>query len=372
MMGVEAQLQSNLLSIGTGLLRSVGVVVPLLVWPDVEVFLLWQFFTTVFGVGVARFVLYRLMPKPDSAGGVRFSIREVQLQLPAAWASFLLATSATLNMNLDKIFVGKIGGLAQITEYSIASTFSQLIFVASVPISMTVTPRMVRAITSGHATDFERLLSITRTSISAITGMLIVAVSWHGAALIQYWSGGSVTAGHAGQYLGWLFAGSACLALSATYHCVAVANLDFSFGKPYVLSVLLVIPVYWIAIGAYGIQGAAAAWGGAQFVIMLSYMFWVSRKYLRGHAWKAIPLLGLILGGMASAAALVLLEPLLGFGANNLVGRLAITALELAFAAVLVAASLVLLQRRRWIDDALAIRADAWVRGVVRRYGHGG
>lgn len=364
--GIEAQVESNLVSIGTSLLRSVGVVLPLLVSPTIEVFLLWQLVTTGIGLLIARFILYRLLSAGRAERSARFSLREVRGRLPAAWASFLLAIAATLNMNLDKILVGRFEGLVQVAEYGIAATFAQLIFIASVPISMTVTPRMVRAITGEESGAFERLLTMTRSSIGVITGILFVVSCWHGSTLIEHWSGGSIASEAVGQYVAWLFIGSACLALSAIYHCIATAHLDFSFGQPYVLSLLLIIPLYWLAIEIAGIRGAAIAWGCVQLMIMVAYMIWVSRRLLRGRALQALPWAGFCVGAAASVIACILFSSWQR-QASGFVTFGMITLSELALAAVLVVVALVVLHRRWCIDDALAASVDSWIRKIGQR-----
>lgn len=363
MSGIEAQVQSNLLSVGTSVLRSLGVIAPLLIWPTPDVFLLWQFVTTVIGVVAARTVLYGVLSVSQPAGRARFSVREIRAHLPAAGSSFLLATAATLNMNLDKIFVGKMGGLMQIAEYSIAATFAQLIFIASVPITVTVTPRMVRAITGNDPGGFARLLAITTGAIGVVTAMLVVIGFSHGATVIQYWSDGAVASDEASQYLGWLLMGSACLSFSAIYHCVATAHLDFSFGRPYILSMLLTVPSYWLAIEAYGVHGAAVAWGCAQLIIMAAYMLWVSRRHLFSLTASAIPVTGICVGVLASGGACLLLGQLHPRG----IVTLAMLVLgEIALASLLAGALLAVLHRRFGVNDGLTSFADSTLRKLIK------
>ena len=366
MSGIEAQVQSNVLNVGTSILRSVGVLLPLLIRPGIDTFLWWQLGVTCVGALLSRHVLYALLGASFSTIRGKFSARELRMHLPAARDSFLLATAATLNMNLDKIFVGKIEGLSRIAEYMIAATFAQLIFIATVPLTMTATPRMVRAVTSDDPQAFDRLLTTIRTGIGLVTAALVVVFLRHGPALIQHWSGGAVTAGQVDGYAGWLFLGAASLAVSAIYHCVATAHLDFSFGRIYVYSLLLVIPAYWLAITHYGLAGAAMAWGCAQLAIVLAYREWVNRRWLRGRALRATPIAGFAVGGIATVAACALLAPWAA-GSGSLSVLLLIVAVELAISGVLSLIALVLLSRCFGIDDGLALRADAWLRGFLRR-----
>lgn len=364
--GIEAQVQSNLLNVGTSVVRSVGVLLPLmLLRPGIDTFLWWQVGVTCLGVLLSRQVLYRLLNATGNMLQAKFSGVGLRRHLPAARDSFLLATAATLNMNLDKIFVGKIEGLSRIAEYMIAATFAQLIFIATVPLTMTAMPRLVRAATSNDPRAFDRLLTTTRTAIGIATAALVVVLMWHGPALIQLWSGGAVEANQVQRYSGWLFLGAASLAVSSIYHCVATAHMDFSFGRIYVYSLLLVVPAYWVAIAHNGVAGAAMAWGCAQLLIALAYREWVNRRWLRGQVLRATPLVGLAVGGGATAAVCALLSTWAA-GTDALPALLLVVSVELILSGSLCLLVLVLLSRSFGIDDGLAKRADAWTRNLLR------
>lgn len=367
MSGIEAQVQSNLLNVGTSIVRSVGVLLPMLVLPGIDTFLWWQFGVTCVGALLSRHILYALLTPDAGTIRARFSPRELRVHLPAARDSFLLATAATLNMNLDKILVAKIEGLSRIAEYMIAATFAQLIFIATVPLTMTVTPRMVRAVTGDNPQAFDRLLTTIRTGIGLVTAALMVVFLQHGPALIQHWSGGAVTVDRIDGYAAWLFLGAAALAVSAIYHCVATAHLDFSFGRIYVYSLLLVVPAYWLAITHYGLAGAAMAWGCAQLAIVLAYREWVNRRWLSGRVLRATPVAGFAVGGIATVAACALLAPWAS-GSGSLPVLLFIVAIELAISGAICVIALVLLSRCFNFDDGLALRADTWFRGIIRSF----
>jgi O-antigen/teichoic acid export membrane protein len=366
MSGIERQVQSNAVNVGAGMLRSVGVLLPLLVWPAIEVFLWWQLAATVAGALTARWMLFGMVANRHGGARPRFSVAEIRACLPAARASFLLASAATLNMNLDRLFVSHFGGLTRIAEYTIATTFAQLIFIASVPISMTATPRMVRAVTGGDPSAFDDWLTMTRTAIGLSSGFLMVAFLRHGPALIEHWSGGAVRAAEVGAYSAWLFVGAASLAVSAIYHCVATAHSDFSFGRVYVFSLLVVVPVYALAVRHHGVAGAAMAWGCTQLAIMLAYRAWVNARLLNARSRRAAPWVGLLIGGLAGGASGLLLSPWSSqhrsFGATLLA-----FAAEAGIALALCLVALVAWRRRLASDDGLAIRASEWIRSIGRR-----
>lgn len=365
--GIERQVQSNVVTVATGLVRSVGVVLPLWIAPRVDVFLWWQFGATLVGALLARHLLRAMLrPSAASAHG-RFCGNELRATFFVARASFLLAAAATLNMNLDRIFVGRLEGLARLGEYTIAATFAQLIFIASLPITMAVTPRMVRAITSDDRPSFESLLTTARTAVGIVTAVMAVVFLRHAPTLIEHWSGGAVRAQQIEGYSGWLFVGAAALALSAIWHCVATAHQDYSFGRLYVYSVLLVVPLYGFAVASNGADGAAVVWGCTQLVVMLAYRFWVGRRLLAGREQLATPWVGIATGAVAALLAGVLLGPALT-GSNSFVGALAAVAAEIVLAALLALLALVLVVRRLDGADGLAARADAWIRDLLTRY----
>jgi O-antigen/teichoic acid export membrane protein len=363
--GIERQVQSNVVTVTTGLVRNVGVMLPLWVAPRVDVFLWWQFGATLAGALLARhLLLVVLRPSAASAHG-RFCGNELRATFPAVRASFLLALAATLNMNLDRLFVGRLEGLARIGEYTIVATFAQLIFIASMPITMAATPRMVRAITSDDRPSYEALLTTVRTAVGIVTAVMAVVFMRHGPTLIEHWSGGAVRAQQIEGYSGWLFLGAAALALSAIWHCVATAHRDYSFGRLYVYSVLLVVPLYGFSVASNGVAGAAAAWGCTQLVVMLAYRFWVGRRLLAGREQVATPWAGIAIGAVAALLADILVG-LVSTGSNSFVGTLAAVAAQISLAALFALLALVLVVRRLDGADRLAARAEAWIRDLLR------
>lgn len=301
--GVERQLQSNLIIVVTGLFRSLGVLLPLWLFPKVEVFLWWQFTVTVSGALLARYLLQLTIRSIDLRAVGRFCWYELRTTFPIARTSFLLASAATLNVSVDRIFVSSLQGLAQVGEYTIVATFAQLILFASLPITITATPRMVRAITKGDKEGFEFLVTVARTAVGVATAISTTVLFRHGSQIIEFWTDGAVSAQQINGYLGWLLLGSAALALSGIWHCIASANQDYSFGKVYVYSVLVVVPLYGFSVSSYGVQGAAIAWGVTQLVVMLAYRYWVGRRLLSGNNRLATPWIGMVSGVLAALLA---------------------------------------------------------------------
>ncbi len=366
MSGIERQVQSNAVNVGTGVLRSVCVILPLWLAPSIDVFLWWQLGATLTGALLARHLVFAVLRPPIEGYRGRFSVVDLRASLPLARQSFLLALAATLNMNLDKVFLGRFEGLSSIGEYTIVTTFSQLIFIASVPITMAATPRMIRAITGGDLRAFEDLLTTTRTAVGVVTALLLVVFLGHGSGLIEHWSGSTVRAVQVRGYVGWLYLGAAALAVSSICHCVAIAHRDFTFGRLYVYSVLLVAPVYCYTILVHGAAGAAVAWGCTQVLVMLAYRAWIGRRLLRGGMKQVTPWAGLVTGALAALAAGALLAPW-SAGSHLFAGALALAAAELALAALFSLVALALLVRRLDAHDGLAERADVWLRALFRR-----
>ncbi len=364
--GIERQVQSNVVIVTTGLVRNVGVLLPLWVSHRVDVFLWWQFGATLAGALLARHLLLVVLRTSALNANGHFCVHELRAIFPAVRGSFLLALAATLNMNFDRLFVGRLEGLARIGEYTIVASFAQLIFIASMPITMAATPRMVRAITSDDRPSYESLLTTVRTAVGIVTAVMVVVFMRHGPTLIEHWSGGAVRAQQIEGYSGWLFLGSAALAISSIWHCVATAHRDYSFGRLYVYSVLLVVPLYGFSVVSNGVAGAAAAWGCTQLVVMLAYRFWVGRRLLAGREQVATPWAGLAIGVVAALLADILLR-LVSTGSNSFVGTVATAAAQITLAALFALLALVLVVRRLDSDDTLAARAEAWIRDLLRK-----
>jgi O-antigen/teichoic acid export membrane protein len=366
MSGMEAQVRANAAAMAVSLLRSVGVVLPLLAWPRVDVFLYWQLGATVIGILAVRQATYGLLRRPDGALRPRLAWREMRNFLPTAAAAFALSAAASLNMNIDKVFVGKQLGLSQIAEYSIVATFAQLIFIAIVPITITVTPRMVRLVTGNDHAGFGQLLSLTGSAIGIVTASLVTIFWWHGPRLIESWTGGGVHAAAAAGYSNWLFAGFAFLSISSIYHCVAVANRDFSFGRYYVFSVAVVLPLYWLMIERYGLQGAAIAWGLTQFAIMVFYVTWIHQRWLRPLAAQRHVILEALISAGCSAA-LCAGAVAAGLDRMGTLVLVLVVAFELLIGAALTHLGVLALARRLGFHSELSKLIDSRLRSILCR-----
>ena len=350
--GTEHQIRSNILSLSTGLLRNVGVAVPLLIYPKINIFLWWQLSVTIFATLVARRWLIAIL-RPDTCSGKgKFSIANLCEILPAAEGSFLLATAATINLNFDRLFVSRLEGLASVGEYTVVATFAQLIFVSQLPITMAATPRMVRAITIKDLHSYEYIMTCTRTAVGIVATIMMVIFVWHGPQLIGLWSGGAITPSNISGYSGWLFMGAAASAFSAIWHSVAVAHQDYSFGRLYIYSMLFVIPFYYCSTAFHGVAGAAAAWGSTQLVVMLAYRYWVGRRLLKDRPSLATPWAGIACGALSALFACLLFGDIEA-AKNSLIWTLATIAIEITISGILTILTIGLIVRRIDNTDGL-------------------
>jgi O-antigen/teichoic acid export membrane protein len=281
LMGVEEQVRGNVVIVAGGLVRGALVIVPLWLYPQPLTYLLWQLvFLGVFAV-LARHMLYRAIDRDRMCSRREFSLAVISENLSFTGGMFMLALISAVIAQMDKLFIGKIEGMASLSEYSLASTFAQLLVFVISPITFTLLPRLVRNVTSGKADEVRSLFLFAHKLVAAIVCAAVAGLVFFGQTLIGIWTGGKLDTTSIATYFAPLAIGYALVALQTIPHSIAVANKDLSgillYGG---VGAALTLPAYWYLITRFGIPGAAMTWLCLQVCLYPLYVQWVNRKFI--------------------------------------------------------------------------------------------
>jgi O-antigen/teichoic acid export membrane protein len=281
LMGVEEQVRGNLVIVAAGVVRSAVVIVPLWFYPLPFTYLAWQLvFLVVFAV-VARVLLYKAVDRQRAFPARQFSRGLITENLSFTGSMFLVALISAVIAQMDKLFIGRIEGMASLAEYSLASTFAQLLVFVISPVTITLLPRLVRNVTSGDAEGARRLFFFAHKLVAALVCAAVGVLVFFGPTLIGIWTSGKLDTASIATYFTPLAIAYALLALQTIPHSIAVANKDLSgillYGG---VGAALTLPAYWLLITRMGIPGAAVTWLCLQVCLYPLYVRWVNRRFI--------------------------------------------------------------------------------------------
>lgn len=282
LMGIEEQVKGNLVIIGAGLVRNGVVVVPLWFYPEPSLFLLWQtIFILLFAV-IARHLLYKSLVSDMQGWSRVFDIRFLSDNLHFTRSMFLIAAASAVVMQIDKLFISKIHGIATLAEYSLVWTFSRILVFVISPITITLLPRFVKSASSSETLVVRELFFVAHRLVAAVVCAAVGSMVFFGPYLIHIWTAGELSPDVASQVMIPLIIGHALLALQTVPYSVAVANKDMSRALTLgIACALFALPMYWLLINHLGSIGAALTWLVLQACVYPLYLHWVNRRFVQ-------------------------------------------------------------------------------------------
>jgi len=279
-LGIEQQVKGNIVLLSAGVVRSALVIAPLWFYPTPDVFLIWQLVTALAFTFVARILLYRLTGASENDRPPAFNRALLIRNVAFSGSLFLVSIAAAVSTQIDKIFIGKLYGLEALASYTLVSTFAQILVFAVTPITITLLPRLVRLVTSSDAECIHYICSLAFRLVASIVATGTGSMIWFGPYLISLWTSGKLSPEAVSDYSTPLILGYGLIALNLVHHSVAVAYKNMRGNLLISLPIFISIPLFWIFIDLFGLQGAAGSWLALHAITTLFYLFWVDRALL--------------------------------------------------------------------------------------------
>lgn len=279
LLGVEQHVKANALLVAAGIVRSALVILPLWIWPSPSLFLWWQLLVALGVALVARGMLYRLLDTSRHSRPPVFDARLLLRNSTFSGAVLLISITAAVNTQIDKVFIGRMQGLEALSAYSLVITVAQLLVFGITPITLMLTPRLVRIVSSREARDVTALFELAHRFVAALVCAGVGFLAWFGPDLIALWTAGKIKAETVSPYMPMLVLGYGFLALQMVPHSLALAHKNMRGSLVIASSIFLTVPGYGIAIERFGAQGAAGTWLVLQACIFPLYFCWVLKSH---------------------------------------------------------------------------------------------
>lgn len=311
--GIERQVEYNLIMVSAATVRGVGsVLVLLLIANTVVVFLVWQLVTAIAEVGLMAIFAWRYLGKTGVARVRRFDLSVLR----TTWR-FLAGVGGVTIIGIvlaqsDRLVLSRLLPLEHLGYYTVAATLAGAIGRTVGPVITAVFPRLT---TTYAAEDGDQLWGTYSRSAQIVD--FVVAPVGVGLALFAYdvlraWTWSAEVAGQAHVALsllalGYMFNSMSHLASTMQYAAGKVRFL-LVYGA---ISLVVFLPLLYLAVIRWGIVGAAGCWLALNIVSYLVLPAMTHRHIFRSEI-REIPV---------AARLRFILECALLMGAARLLGE---------------------------------------------------
>ena len=275
LVGAQAQIPLNGLTVGGALLRHAGAVLIVHCWPTLLAYLIWHVCTAFLETMLRGRLAWRTLDVDRSA--LQWDRREIE----PVWRSVAWMSGATwlgaLTVQMDKIVLSKMVSVEVFGYYSIAAALAVGVLQLIYPLIQAVLPRAIH-LRSDRARL--RVLSIKLFCLIAIlVGFGAVSFAVTGKWLLQTWLRNPEVVQAVYPLLAILLVGSA---LNAFYNVgylnwLADQRTDRVF-QVNALALLLSVVIIPSLVGWYGAVGAAFGWLTINLIGFLLSLEWLNKK----------------------------------------------------------------------------------------------
>jgi O-antigen/teichoic acid export membrane protein len=282
-LGMEKQVEANLWQVLWGITRNGLVVFPLIIYPTLEFFFVWQTISTILFTILMRFVLNKLMIGNYKLN-FQFQINKAILRNVWRFAGGMLLISlvSSLNTQIDKIAISKFLPVETLGHYTLAVSLAMSIVIFVNPISTALLPRFTSLYSQGNYETATRIFNKTSLFVSILVFSILINLIFFSKDIIWFWTNDINLAVLASVYLPFVAFGSGMLALQIIPFNIAIANgytkLNNLMG---IVSLLITIPGYWLTTINIGAIGAAYIFCGVQTILTFVYIYFVNKKFLK-------------------------------------------------------------------------------------------
>lgn len=283
LLGLEKQVLANKFIIAWGILRNGLIVIPIYFFPSLEIFFLWQTFSVVIFVFMIRFSLLKLLSDNNSVYKfLKIDVNVLKNNFSFALSMFLIALVASINTQMDRIFLSKLLPLEILGFYTIAFSISRIINVVVASLNTANLPRITSLFTSNkqHAAIeiFNLFFKIITIFIISFGSIMIL----YGEEIIFVWTNNLELASNTGAYIPYIILGTSALAFQGLFYNIAIANKFMIYNNVIGISSLIItVPLYFFLIEKYGGIGAGLSFAITQIIILLIYSFMINKKFIR-------------------------------------------------------------------------------------------
>lgn len=281
--GLQYQVLTNKIKVIWSIFRSGVILLPLYLYPRLDIYFWWQIVCNIILILVLRNKLYSLLIKER----LFFSIQLLKDNYKYALGMMGIAFISAINIQIDKIVTSKYLSVELFGYYSIASLFSQIPIMIAIPITIAVFPLFSSFIsqknTEATIINFHKYSFL----ITVIVAPIVFCIALYSVPLVTLWTGNADIAHSVDYVVKMLVIGGFFLCLQLTPFYLALAN-GFTKINLYIGigGLVIIIPLMIYSIKHYGMLGATFPWVFINLTGFIIMGLYVTNRFLAGNTIK--------------------------------------------------------------------------------------
>lgn len=279
LMGLQKQVKSNVIQIGTGIFRQGIVLIPLFFIPTLEVFFIWQILINFVALLIVRFELWKTIGQKKYAS-FKPNIFKITWKFTAGM--MIMSLIAAMNSQMDKLIVGKLLTLKEFGYYSLASIFSQTPSIIIMPIAIAILPKLTSLVGNLDENAIRKYFNLYTLVISFISTLVTVILFIYSSDFISLWTGDYHLTPRVSAVAKFLLIGGYFLSLQYMPFHLAIANghtrTSIILGSIMALSIG---PIMYYSVSVKGVIGATYPWIILNFLVLIFLTYKVIGKFLK-------------------------------------------------------------------------------------------
>lgn len=286
LMGLQRQVQFNIVNSGLATLRSLGAV-GILMWiaPTIEAFFMWQALISIISVGVLAAVTYRSIPKVERSA--RFSMFTLSKISNFALGMMGITFLSLVLMQADKIILTRFLPLSEFGYYSLAATLAGALYMVVSPIVQAWFPRLTELHAEALQVSLIKKYHQGAQLVSVVMGTTALIVIVFSETILEVWTDNADLASQSAKLLSLLALGNLLNGLMWIPYQTQLAFGWTSLSmRINLISVAIIIPSLLLVVPRYGAEGAAWIWVGLNTGYVLIGIQFMFRKILITEKWN--------------------------------------------------------------------------------------
>lgn len=304
LLGLQQQVRYNVLNAIFATLRYGGVIL-VLAWvsPTIQAFFIWQASISILAVIILAHTVNQTLP--ESLLPAQFRWQKIIDVWQFAGGMMLVTILAILLTQFDKILLSRLLSLADFGYYTLAATVAGVLYIAVVPVTTALYPRLVELSAHDDVSKLSLLYHQGAQLVTLLTVPALMILVFFPHEVLYLWSGNAGLVAEAAPILSVFVLGVFLNSMMymPTQLQMASGWLGLTIKSNLVAVVILMPCIYW-AVQQYGAIGAAWVWVvlNAGYVLIVAQL--MHRRLLQGEYrnWYLLDVLLPLVGGVIAVA----------------------------------------------------------------------
>jgi len=291
--GLEKQVKANFLIVLWSIFRNGFVIFVILFFPSLLNFFLFQLFISIIFFLVIKRSIHKELK--NNIISLKINLPVVRPILGFTIGILLISIVSSISTLLDRMLISNYFSVKELAYYTLAVSISSAVYFLTKPISVAVLPTFTKLVTKKAISELNNLFYTIFSFCVMIISTIMWTVYFYSINILEIWTGNNLIAEKSHIFLQLLVIGYSVSSLQHFFYDIAVANKNTKINNIIgILTVVIVLPAYYIAITYFGSSGLAMTFSIIQILVTFIYIFYINKMYLTVLSNKKIFFVGII------------------------------------------------------------------------------